>query len=205
MPTPSLRVAVCSLSGLDGRRPLSVVLFPIAWTALGRRLRVAAYAVAMRFLSLAFLAAALLAACTGAETGSDEDSPSVGSTTTTSGLESITVWVEFSSVGGVLFGPASGTVLGDNGEEVATFEFGSGWEIPDNWGWRGTLAQTETLTSLEIELPSPGRYTFILDEFAVSNSPCGTCERGLSGGRVQLDVRNNDVVELPAGDLAWES
>ena len=105
----------------------------------------------------------------------------------------------------MLLGPATGRVLDHTGTEVSTFEFESGWAIPSDWDYQDTLALTNAPTQLEVALPGPGRYTFKLDEFAVSHNPCGTCERGLSGSSVTQDIEDATVVELSGGDLAWES
>ena len=109
--------------------------------------------------------------------------------------------VSLPEVQGALLGPASGRVVDAGGAEVATFGFESGWVIPPSWDFQGTTPpRSGASTTLTVELPAPGPYTFELDDFSVSGPPCGTCAARFEGGRVTVEVMDGTVVELPAGE-----
>ncbi len=120
--------------------------------------------------------------------------------------DAITVVVALPHESGILFGPATGRVLARDGSEVAEFTFDSGWDAPPDWNWDDpTPSRSQALTELEVRLPSSGTYTFVLEEFTTSGSPCGTCESGYEGGSVKAEVLDGSVVPLPSGEQAWVS
>ncbi len=118
----------------------------------------------------------------------------------------ITVVVALPREAGILYGPAVGRVLAADGTEVATFAFESGWDTPPGWNWGDpTPPRSQSLTEIEVQLPAPGDYTFVLDEFATSGGPCGTCEAGHEGGSIDAAVQEGATVALPQGERSWES
>lgn len=152
------------------------------------------------------VAALAMAACSAPV---DDDSPAgsePSATTAPAAIGQIVVRVELPAVNGILVGPANGHVTDDNGKTVAEFEFQSGWVLPDQWGVPGdTPTRSDAPSVVNVELPEAGSYTFTIDEYGVSNNPCGTCEQGYAGGSIRAAVEDGDVVVLPAGDPTWVS
>ena len=119
---------------------------------------------------------------------------------------SITVVVALPRAAGILYGPAVGRILAADGTEVAQFAFESGWDTPPGWSWGDpTPPSSQALPEIEVQLPASGSYTFVLDEFATSGGPCGTCEAGYEGGSIEAAVDEGATVVLPQGEEAWVS
>ena len=152
------------------------------------------------------VAICIVASCSGgAEQAGSEPAPQSGTTTPLLD-EAIVVRVQFPTVDGILVGPATGHVLDETGSKVASLKFGSGWVLPERWGVPGaTAAESGAPTMIDVDLPQSGPYTFVLDEFGISNNPCGTCEQGFAGGSIAADVEEGAVIVLPAGEGTWVS
>ena len=147
----------------------------------------------------------VLCACAGTEEVSPTDMASVGIATTSPTQPSIAVKLQFPQIAELLVGPATGTVVNDQGQLVTEFEFSSGWVLPDSWEDGARATPSGAATVITVKLPGEGRYTFILDDFGVSQSPCGTCERGYSGGKTEANVEDGSMVILSAGQSTWIS
>ena len=142
---------------------------------------------------------------------SSSSEPPVSASTTTVRIQPIVVTVRLDTSGATLFGDALGAVYDEDGRRVAAFRIPSGWQRPADFDpddpeqtYRA-YERTGEPPLVEVELPVPGSYTFEVREFAVSASPCGTCEAGYSGSSVEVTVADGDQVLIDKGRPAWVS
>lgn len=136
---------------------------------------------------------------------SDPESAASPGTPTAALAQPIFVDVAFPQAAATLLGDTAGRVEDSSGTVVAEFEFASGWNVPADWDYGDPVDRSGAATVITVELPASGRYTFELDAYTLSNQPCGTCESGFAETSITVDVDDDSMVELPAGQRTWES
>lgn len=151
------------------------------------------------------LLALLAVGCTNQSETATPPATATPATATPATASPIAVEIAFPQSAATLLGDVSGRVKDSTGTVVAEFDFESGWNVPPDWEYGDPADKSGAATTVAVDLPSSGRYTFEIDAYTLSHQPCGTCEAGYSETSIVADVDDRSIVRLPPGESEWVS